>query len=314
MNYQETTATICFSARIAIVGPPNVGKSTLLNQILGEKVSIVSKKAQTTRDRILGILHQQEYEFVFMDTPGLHVSQKKLNQIMNHVATQTIDGADLILYVIEANPQHVDQVSKHFVSTIQKHLAHVRVPVILVLNKIDTVRKSRLLPYIQTLMAAYPFKEIIPLSAKNNDGIQVLLDACKPYMPKSQAVYAPDDFTDQSERKLVSELIREQVFQQLHAEVPYACAVMIDGWKTHQEEASTTTEIFATILVERDSQKSIIIGKGGSRLKEIGTLARREIERLLNHHVYLHLHIKCVSLWSQNQAILNELGYSKLKE
>lgn len=291
---------------VALMGPPNVGKSTLVNRICGEKVSIVSPKPQTTRERILGIVHTPDFEMAFIDTPGLHAAKKRLNHLMMRAAESAVGDADVVVFIVEADPKDFDVPPR--VRASLKALQGCQAPVILVVNKIDKVRKSKLLPFITALAKLRHFDSVIPLSAKEGDGIDLLIEECAKRLPEGPSHYPDDQVTDVSERKAASELVREQIFLQLTDELPYASAVDIEEFK-EKDGDHPSVEIHASIVVERDSQKAIVIGKGGARLKEIGTLARAQISELLGVPVQLFLHVKSVSDWSNNQKQLRELGY-----
>ncbi len=297
------------SGFVAIVGPPNVGKSTLLNRILGEKIAIVSPKPQTTRERILGIVHTTDYEMSFIDTPGLHDAKKRLNRLMMRSAEEALKDADVVVFMVQADPlAKPNELITPKVRASLHALKHTQAPVILVVNKIDQIRKSKLLPFLQQLSRLREFATIIPLSAKDGDGVTVLLQECALRLPVGVNHFDADQVTDQSERKVASELVREQIFLQLSDEIPYASAVAIDSFKEKPGEPPSV-EIHASIIVERDSQKAIVIGKGGERLKEIGTLARGEIEKLLGVKTHLFLHVRSESAWSEDLRMLRELGY-----
>jgi GTP-binding protein Era len=291
---------------VALCGPPNVGKSTLVNRICGEKVSIVSPKPQTTRDRVLGIVHTRDFEMVFIDTPGLHAAKKRLNRLMMRTAETAVGDADVVVFIVEADAKDFDVPPR--VRASLKALTGCTAPIILVVNKIDRVRKSKLLPFITALTRVRHFDAVIPLSAKEGDGIDLLLQECAARLPEGPSHYPDDQVTDMTQRKAASELVREQIFLQLGDELPYASAVEIEQF-TEKDGELPSVEIHASILVERDSQKAIVIGKGGARLKEIGTLARAQITELLGVPTQLFLHVKAVQEWSNNQHKLRELGY-----
>src|SRR5262245_34587231 len=249
----------------AIVGRPNAGKSTLLNKIVGEKVAIVSDKPQTTRTRIAGVLTQQSGQIVFLDTPGIHKPGYKLNRRMMTVVTEALSSVDLILLVVDAaKPMGAGD------RFVLEMLSGVKTPKFLLLNKIDRLKdKSRLLPLIETYTAGREFAEVIPVSALTADGVDRLIQMCLDYLPEGTALYPEDQFTDQQERILVSELVREKILNLTAEEIPYVTAVLTERW----EDADGLTRIHCLIIVERQSHRSIIIGRGGQRLKEIGTAA-----------------------------------------
>lgn len=294
------------SGYVAIVGPPNVGKSTLLNRILGEKVSIVSPKPQTTRERILGIMHTPTLEMIFVDTPGLHASEKRgagLSRFMNASAKSAMRGADVVALVVDYKGGPAVQKAVHEVMDLPQ-------PKILLVNKIDRVEKPQLLPYLSALSQMAKFDEIIPISAKTGDGLEVFLSEAARRLPDGPRLFDVDQVTDQQERKVASELVREQIFLQLGDELPYASAVVTEKFEeTTTNKGEPIAKITAAIIVERDSQKGIVIGKRGARLKEIGTKAREQIAKMLGCKVHLELFVKAVPGWNDRQATLKELGY-----
>ncbi|MEW6221309.1 MAG: GTPase Era [Thermodesulfobacteriota bacterium] len=286
---------------VAIVGPPNAGKSTLLNSLLGEKIAIVTPKPQTTRNRVAGIVNGPDYQIVFLDTPGLHPARSPLNQAMVHVALDTLAAVDAILFLVDVSLPLPPEAQRP-----DRLLPAGPTPAILVLNKIDLVARATLLPLMETYSRTYPFAALIPVSALHADGLERILAELLPLLPPGPALYPPDVPTDASERFLVGEIIREKVFLATEQEVPYASAVVIDRFKDEPERDLTVID--ATVIVERSSQKGIIIGKGGSHLKEIGRLARRDIESLLGRRVYLHLWVKVMPHWTRDKGFLRELG------
>ena len=286
---------------IALIGPPNVGKSTLLNCLLGQKISIVSPKPQTTRNRIMGIVNGPDYQLILLDTPGLHSAKTPLNQGMVKVALDTLPEVDAILFMIDASMSKARDDASPF-----QHLRKVNKPVLLAVNKIDLMDKKKLLPVLNAYQEMYPFTALVPISAKSKDGIDTLLAEILNLMPEGPRLYPEDIPTDATERFIVGEIIREKIFRRTNQEVPYATAVVIDAFI--EDEVKEATTIHATILVEKDSQKGIIIGKGGMMLKEIGKAARREIEDLLGMPVMLKLWVKVQKNWSTNPRFLTELG------
>jgi GTP-binding protein Era len=303
------------SGFVALVGPPNVGKSTLLNRVLGEKISIVSPKPQTTRERILGILHTPTLELVFVDTPGLHEGPGKLNRFMNNAARAAMRDAQLIVLLVDVHPTEFDQPLATRVRKSVEEAKRVGLPIILGVNKVDRVRKPKLLPYLDALAKLGPFETIIPISAKTGDGVETLVSEVAKLLPEGPRLFPDDQVTDLSERKVVSELVREQIFLQLEQELPYASAVVTDAFEeTQTGSGQPLVRIDATIVVERDSQRAIVIGKKGARLKEIGTNARGEIERLLGVKVHLSLHVKALEAWSEKDSALRDLGYTEEKK
>lgn len=285
----------------AIVGRPNVGKSTLLNAILGEKIVITSDKPQTTRNRIQGIHNIPSGQIVFVDTPGVHKAKSKLNRSLVDTAMEAISGVDVILFLVEANSAPSSEKEM-----IDQLLASVTVPVFLVINKVDLVEKERLLKSIETYSELFPFREIIPVSAQKGDGVERLVELVCGYLPQGVAYFPDDILTDLPERFVVAEMVREKVFRLTHDEVPYSVAVQVESFK---ERPNGLIAISAAIIVERDSQKGIIIGKRGEMLKRIGTAARLEIERFLAEKVFLELFVKVSRDWSDNPQKLKEFGY-----
>ena len=290
------------SGFISILGKPNVGKSTLLNRILGDKIAIVSEKPQTTRTRILGIKNIENGQLIFLDTPGIHEARSKLHNAMVRSAFQAGREADLVLLLTEAHQPCVE-VDK----SILKDLAPHKIPVFLIINKIDLVTKTHILPLIETYHALYPFREIIPLSAMLGDGVSQLVETIPKYLPSGPRFFPPDMTTDQSERFLAAEMVREQVFHHTYQEVPYAIGVGIDTFKDDPDKGLLS--ISATILVERQSQKAILIGKKGQMLKRIGTHARQEMERFFETKVFLRLWVKVARDWSDDPRRVKEMGY-----
>jgi len=286
------------SGFIAIIGRPNVGKSTLMNCLLGEKISIISDKPQTTRNRIRGILTRPDAQLVFIDTPGIHKPLHKMNEIMVNMALGTYNEVDVIMLLVEATekPGGGDRF-------IIDSLAKVRTPVLLIINKVDLIAKERLLPLMQEYSTLYSFAEIIPVSALKQD-LGGLVDALLTRMPAGPKYFPDDQLTDQPERFVVSELIREKIFELTKEEIPYSTAVMIDQVK----EEPGLTRIEATIFVDRDSQKGIVIGKNGALLKEIGTRARLDAEKLLGVKVFLQLWVKVKKGWRDNNRMLKDVG------
>ena len=286
------------SGFIAIIGRPNVGKSTLMNCLLGEKISIISDKPQTTRNRIRGILSRPDAQLVFIDTPGIHKPLHKMNEIMVNMALGTYNEVDVIMLLVEATekPGGGDRF-------IIDSLAKIRTPVLLIINKVDLVNKERLLPLMQEYSTLYSFAEIIPVSALKPD-LGGLVDALLKRMPKGPKYFPDDQLTDQPERFVVSEIIREKIFELTKEEIPYSTAVMIDQVK----EEPGLTRIDATIFVDRDSQKGIVIGKNGALLKEIGTRARLDAEKLLGVKVFLQLWVKVKKGWRDDNRMLRNVG------
>ncbi|MHC1741940.1 MAG: GTPase Era [Syntrophobacteraceae bacterium] len=288
---------------VALIGAPNAGKSTLLNQLLQEKISITASKPQTTRNRIMGVLTRPTSQMILVDTPGIHQARDTFNRTMVDYALEALKDVDLICFLIEPQAAQRD-INRQIV----KHLRACSAPVILVVNKVDLLAdKSRLLPIIDEYRQQLDFAAVVPLSALSGDGTDRLIQELELRLPEGPPFYPEDTLTDLSERFLVAELIREKVFHLAQQEVPYAVAVTIDQFKEESKAKGTTIE--ATIHVERSSQKAIIIGKGGKMLKEIGIQARRDIEHLLDRHVYLGLFVRVQKNWRQDRRMLMELGY-----
>lgn len=289
------------SGFVSIIGRPNVGKSTLLNEIMGEKLSIVTSKPQTTRNRITGIKNLDEAQIVFWDTPGIHKARDLMNRVMVKAAVSTISEVDIIVFVVEAN-----KISGSGDDFIINLLRETKKPVILALNKIDLVKKSDLLPLIDDLASRYDFEHIIPLSAKKGEGIDQLLNTIEGLLKEGPPFFPDDQMTDLPERFIVSEIIREKLYSKLHDEVPYSTAVEIEEFT--EKISKNVLVIKALIYVERDSQKRIIIGKKGAMMREIGTAARKDIEALLGAKVFLEIFVKVKSGWSSSDRMLKELG------
>jgi len=289
------------SGYVSITGRPNVGKSTLLNMILGQKIAIVTEKPQTTRNRIIGIKNLEGAQIIFIDTPGIHRPRHKLGEIMVKEAKEAIRDVDIVLLMVEPFKENIKEEME-----IINLLRSVGKPVILLINKIDKVRKQDILPLIDEYSKLFHFKEIIPISALYGDGIDRLLKVIVDALPEGPPYYPADQITDQIERFVVAELIREQVMLHTREEVPHSVHVEVVDWK---ERENGLINISANIYVERESQKGIIIGREGQRLKTIGTEARKNIESLLNARVYLELWVKVKKDWRDNIHILKELGF-----
>lgn len=288
------------SGFVALVGRPNVGKSTLLNRILGEKVAIISDKPQTTRTRILGVKHLPGAQMVFLDTPGIHKPKFELNKRMVDVALHVLDEVDLAFFMVEAMEQPGP--GDRFVL---ERLKERDVPVFLVVNKVDLVKKLRLLPLLDEYSRMHAFAEIVPVSAKTGDGVDRLLELALARMPEGPAYFSEDVVTDQPMRVLAAEIIREKLLQKTRDELPFAVAVGIDSFK----EEGKLARISATIYVEKDSQKAIVIGKHGQILKDVGTYARIDMENFFGMKVFLELWVKVKEAWRQDERMLVELGY-----
>ena len=291
-----------YSGFIALVGRPNVGKSTLLNKLIGQKLSITSKKPQTTRHRILGIDTCENYQLVYLDSPGIHLSQKKaINQYMNQAVFSVIYDADVVVLIIEALKW------TDLEDNIINKFSEVKVPVILCVNKVDKVKeKESLLPFIDKVKEKYAFREILLISAKHGQAVDALKTQLKHYLPAGPFYYQEDAVTDRPMRFIVSEMVREKVFRLCGQELPYGVTVDIEQFKV---ESPKLTRISALIYVDKESHKRMIIGHKGEKLKQIGQAARQEIETLLETKVFLQLWCKVKSGWADNEKALSSLGY-----
>ncbi|WP_100622694.1 GTPase Era [Candidatus Coxiella mudrowiae] len=293
---------VTYCGYAAIIGRPNVGKSSLLNQILGYKLSITSRKPQTTRYRIPGVKTFKNIQVIYVDTPGLHSdTPRMINRYMNRIARQALQDVDLILFVIEPHWDERD-------TWVLKQLQNIETPVFLIINKIDQIKAhSELLPLIEKVSSLYFFKEIIPLSAKTEDQIGVLEQKINDQMPESPFYFPPEQVTDRSDQFLAAEIIREKLIRSLGQEIPYSLAVTLVMFQREEK----ILRISATIWIERKGQKEIVIGKNGERLKKIGTTVRIDIERLFNQKVFLQLWVKVKSGWSDSERLLKELGFEE---
>lgn len=288
------------SGFVSIIGRPNVGKSTLLNAIIGEKIVITSDKPQTTRNRIQGIHNIPEGQIIFIDTPGIHKSKSRLNRGMVDVAMSAISGVDLLLLVVDAS----NDVDEGFVREI---LNGIKTPVVLVLNKIDLLKnKGLVLEKIAAYSRLHPFREIVPISAGSGNGVDRLVTAITAYIPEGSALFPDDILTDMPEKFICGEMIREKIFRLTQKEIPYSTAVEVESFT---ERPDGLIAIAAAIILERETQKGIIIGKRGEMLKRIGTQARHDIERLLGTKVFLELFVKVEENWSERTSKLREYGY-----
>jgi GTP-binding protein Era len=289
---------------VAIIGAPNVGKSTLMNGLLRQKISIVTHKPQTTRHRVLGILTENGYQVIFLDTPGIIKPKYALHGAMLSSASSAIEEADLLVFMIDGTDPGMDVDEKE--DEAFKRLAGLEKPVFLVINKVDLVQKMDLLPIIDLYSRRYPFREIFPVSALKLQGTNALVEAMVRTLPEHLPYYPPDMLSDQNQRFFVSEIIREKVFLKTEEEIPYSTTVEIIQFK---ERGAGKWFVSAEIFVARESQKGILIGKRGAKLREIGQLARREIERFLEHPVFLELHVKVREKWRDDEKWLKRLGY-----
>ena len=285
---------------IAIIGRPNVGKSTLLNHLVGQKVSITSKKAQTTRHRINGILTDEQSQFIFVDTPGFQTQHtNRLNSMMNRTVTQSMRDVDVVIFVIEAT--HFDERDR-----LVLRLLSVDRPVILVINKIDQLAdKSRLLPFLEKMSKEFAFAAMVPVSAQEGIQLPELIRTIRPYLPENPPLFSKDEATDRSERFIAAELIREKLFRLTGEEIPYSASITIVQFTTEDD----LRKIHACIIVDRANQKAIIIGKNGEKLKEIATQARKDMERIFGGKVYLEVWVKVKTGWANDAQMLKSLGY-----
>lgn len=289
------------SGYIAIVGRPNVGKSTLLNQLLGTKVAIVTPKPQTTRNRIVGIRTTDRMQMVFLDTPGIHRARNLMNRRMVEVALQTLQEVDAVLWLLDAR-QRIGPEDE----SIAQSLRGLECSVVVLLNKIDLVAKSKLLPLIQDCSELLPGKEIVPISALKGENLPVLLELIEKGLPEGPRYFPEGEFTDQTERFIAAEIVREKVFLLTREEIPYGVAVTIDEFTEREEKYLVV--IKATVHTEREAHKPILIGKRGALLKEIGQQAREELEKLLGCRIFLELFIRVDRGWTQNPRLLTEMG------
>jgi len=290
------------SGFVSFLGRPNAGKSTLLNRIVGQKVAIVSDKPQTTRTRIVGVkTYPDEGQVVFVDTPGVHKPTHRMNVRMVHVALDAMREVDVVALVVDASvkPGPGDRF-------VLEALTDVKSPAILVLNKVDLIAKNRLLPMIDHYRQKHPFVEIVPISAVDGTNVDVLEKLFLQYLPEGEPLYPSDYLTDQPERFFASEIVREQVLQLTHDELPHSTAVIVDRFEEPGDD--NLLRLYCTILVERESQKPIVVGKGGAMIKKIGTAARQEIEQFFGTRVFLDLHVRVKTDWREDDRVLRDLG------
>ena len=293
------------SGFVTIIGRPNVGKSTLMNHLIGQKIAITSNKPQTTRNRIQTVYTDKERgQIVFLDTPGIHQAKNKLGEYMVNAAERTLGEVDVILWLVEPS-NFIGAGEQHIIKQLKK----VSTPVILVINKVDTVKRERILEFIDTYRKVYDFAEIIPASALRGQNMDTVLDMIFKYLPYGPQFYDEDVVTDQPERAIVAEIIREKALHALDDEIPHGIAVYID--RMRERRGTRIIDIDATIVCERDSHKGIVIGKGGAMLKKIGTNARYEIERLLDTQVNLKLWVKVKKDWRDRDSLIKNFGYNK---
>jgi len=298
------------SGFVSIIGRPNVGKSTLLNQILREKIAIISDKPQTTRNRILGVRNLPHAQIVLLDTPGIHKPKYKLNDRMVNIALGTLEEVDLIFFMVEATDAgstgRIGPTIGSGDQYILERLKELETPVFLVLNKMDLIKKEKTIPLVEEYARRFKFAEIFPISALTGDNVDRLMEVAADRLPEGEPFFPPDVVTDQPMRFVATETIREKILQHTREEIPYSVAVVMEEFK---EEPKKPVHIRALILVERDSQKGILIGKKGGMLKTVGTEARIELEALLGTKVFLELWVKVQKDWRQDENVLKELGY-----
>lgn len=301
-NTEQSENQETYCGFIAIVGRPNVGKSTLLNKILGQKISITSRKAQTTRHRIVGIHTEGAYQAVYVDTPGLHIEEKRaINRLMNRAASSAIGDVDLIIFVVDGTHWNADD------EMVLNKLRQAKSPVVLAINKIDNVKnKDELLPFITELSGKFDFAEIIPISAQRGNNVHKLQEIVRKSLKKGIHHFPEDYVTDRSQRFMASEIIREKLMRFMGDELPYSVTVEIEQFKVNERG---TYEINGLILVEREGQKKMVIGHSGQKIKTIGTEARADMERLFDNKVHLELWVKVKSGWADDERALRSLGY-----
>lgn len=292
------------SGFVTLIGRPNVGKSTLMNRVIGQKIAITSNKPQTTRNRIQTIYTCEQGQIIFLDTPGIHKAKNKLGEYMVSVAERTLNEVDVVLWLVEPST-FIGAGERHIIEQLKK----VSTPVILVINKIDTVKKEEILEFIAAYKEVYDFAEIVPVSALKGENADHLIDTVFEYLQEGPMFYDEDTITDQPERQIVAELVREKALRLLSDEIPHGIAVSIE--KMRERKKGNIMDIEATIVCERESHKGIIIGKKGSMLKKIGTDARREIENLLDMKVNLQLWVKVKKDWRDSDFLLKNYGYNK---
>lgn len=293
------------SGFVSLVGRPNVGKSTLLNAIVGHKIAITSDKAQTTRNTIQGIYNEEDCQIVFVDTPGIHKPKHKLGQRLNDEAYYSIDDVDIILFLVDVT-EKLGNGDKFVIERLKK----IDKPVFLILNKVDRIKKEALFEIILKYNELYDFKEVIPLSALKNDNIEALINTLKKYLPDSVKYFPDEDLTNTTKEFRIAELIREKVLRLTNDEVPHAVTCVVEEFIEKKDKAIVN----ATIIVERDSLKRIIIGRQGAMLKEIGSKARKDIEQMLDKKVFLELFVKTINKWRDKEKYLKELGFYDIDE
>lgn len=298
------------SGFVTLIGRPNVGKSTLMNRMIGQKIAITSNKPQTTRNRIQTVHTDERGQIVFVDTPGIHKAKNKLGEYMVGAAEKTIGEVDVVCWLVEPTT-YIGAGEQHIIERLKK----VKAPIILVINKVDTIKKEEILPVIDCYRKELDFQEIIPVSARSGANVDELIDTIYKYLPYGPTMfYDEDTITDQPMRQIVAELIREKALHALNEEIPHGIAVVIDSMKERKSQKGIITDIQATIICERDSHKGIIIGKGGEMLKKIGANARYEIEKQLDTKVNLQLWVKVKKEWRDSDVLIKNFGYDKKKD
>ena len=305
MTTEATPATVFHSGFVAVIGRPNVGKSTLVNRLVGEKVAIVSDKPQTTRNRILAVLNRPDGQIVLFDTPGIHKPMHRMNERMVETAVKSLGQVDVAVWVVDITEPYGP--GDRHVRDVLKSSGR---PVILAINKIDRVPKPKILSTIEQYRSLLDFVEVVPVSARDGDNVDLLASLLLAHLPEGERLYPEDFLTDQPERFFVAEMVREQILRHTREEIPYSTAVIIDSFK----EGTPVVRIEASILVERDSQKGILIGRGGAMLKAIGSAARREIESFLGSKVFLGLFVKVRERWREDPAVLEEMGLGEKRD
>lgn len=296
------------SGFVTLIGRPNVGKSTLMNHLIGQKIAITSNKPQTTRNRIQTVFTDERGQIIFLDTPGIHKAKNKLGEHMVSTALRTLNEVDLILWLVEPST-FIGAGEREIVEKLNR----TKTPVILIINKIDTVKKEEILAFIAAYKDLCDFKEIVPVSALKGENTDSLIEILYKYMPEGPMYYDEDTITDQPEKQIVAELIREKSLRLLSEEIPHGIAVVIDRMKEREDSKEGLMDIDATIICERDSHKGIIIGKGGAMLKKIGTGARKDIENLLDCHVNLKLWVKTKKDWRNSDFLIKNYGLDTSK-
>lgn len=297
------------SGFVTLIGRPNVGKSTLMNRMIGQKIAITSNKPQTTRNRIQTVHTDERGQIVFVDTPGIHKAKNKLGEYMVGAAEKTIGEVDVVCWLVEPTT-YIGAGEQHIIERLKK----VKAPIILVINKVDTIKKEEILPVIDCYRKELDFQEIIPVSARSGANVDELIDTIYKYLPYGPMFYDEDTITDQPMRQIVAELIREKALHALNEEIPHGIAVVIDSMKERKSQKGIIADIQATIICERDSHKGIIIGKGGEMLKKIGANARYEIEKQLDTKVNLQLWVKVKKEWRDSDVLIKNFGYDKKKD